>query len=457
MHLQKITCKICVLVSTAEITNLGGFIMENLEIKNRDVEGNSLELTFVAEDVTTMKETTEDGVIRTRRWVKINVEEFRKMTALSKWTDINPRVPDEKLKPARDMRSTLNGDDRDIFHHLNRGISISAANCTVINIKDKKKVTIRLSNKDEHGVFDGGHSMIVLMKALENNEILGLKHVMLEIFTGVEDILSELARARNTNTQVKERSLANLDGKFDFIKEALKDECFFNNISWVENADGDISVNFIIQILTAFNKNLEHKSMIKTYSGAGSCETTYIKEFDKNVGNIKNNLYYKLTPLYSDIFSFVDYVLVSLPEIYNKNGYESKRGMFGKLRGITYKSDHFPLLFSPNEQKTSYKIPNSLFFPIIGAMRQLYKEGEDGMYEWIVEPKVVFDAISTKLVTKVMGVYFDKNRNVNEVGKTLSVWIDTYELVNSYLNDYLKEQELKELRKRLAKVEKAIV
>lgn len=430
--------------------------MENLDIQNPNTEDNSLQLTFVAEDVTTMKEYTEDGRVRIRRWVRINVEEFKNLTDLADWTDVNPREQNLKSKPAKAMKSTLNGDSRDIFHFLNRGISISAADCNVINVKDKKKVTILLSNKNEHGVFDGAHSMKVLMTALNNNEILGLKHVMLEIFTGVEDILFDLARSRNTSTQVKEKSLANLEGKFDFIKEALKDECFFDNISWVENDEGDISINFIIQILTAFNKNLGNKSMIKTYSGAGSCETAYVKEFDKNAGNIKNNPFYKLTPLYSDIFKFVDYVLVSLPVIYNKNGYESERGNFGKLRGITYKADFFPLLFSPNGKKTSYKIPNALFFPILAAMRQLYKEGEDGMYEWIVDPKTVFDAISEKLVNKVMGFYFDKNGYVNEVGKSLSLWIDTYELVNAYLNDYLKEQELEALRKRLANIEKAI-
>lgn len=56
---------------------------------------------------------------------------------------------------------------------------------------------------------------------------------MLEVFTGVEDILFDLARSRNRSTQVKEKSLANLEGKFDFIKESLKNEEFFYDIAWV--------------------------------------------------------------------------------------------------------------------------------------------------------------------------------------------------------------------------------
>ena len=427
---------------------------ESVLISRDEVVDTDLVLTLIAEDVATMKEKTEEGFFRIRRWVKVNVEELQKALLLANWTEVNPRQQNLKSKPAKEMRLTLNGDERDIFHFLNRGISISALECTVKDVKDKKEVTIVLRNVNEHGIFDGGHSFKVLMDALNNSKIIGSKHVMLEVFTGVEDILFDLACSRNTSTQVKEKSLANLEGKFDFVKDALKNECFYDNISWVENDDGDITISYIIQILTAFNSKLEHKSIPKTYSGAGSCETAYLREYNKNKDNMINNIYYKLTPLYSDIFKFVDYVLVLLPQIYNKNGYESESGNFGKLRGITYNPDFYPLLFSPNNKRTSYKIPNPLFFPILAAMRQLYKEDENGMYEWIINPKTVFDDISDKLVTKVMGYYFEKNRFVNEMGKSLGLWIDTYELVNAYLNDYLKKAEIEELKRKLALLEK---
>lgn len=433
--------------------------MENLNCKNvlvmkEQENGELIELTLIADDVSTMKETTDYGLMRVRRWVKVEVHELAKAVDLVNWTEVNPRQQNLKSKPAKDMRKTLIGDSRDIFHFLNRGISISALECSVKNIKDKKEVKIVLGNKNEYGAFDGVHSLKVLLECIENENILGTQHIMLEILTGVEDILYDLARSRNTSTQVKEKSLANLEGKFDFIKIALEQECFYDNISWVEYDEGDISINYLIQILTAFNKYLKHKSMKKTYSGAGSCETAYINEFDRNKDNIKNNVYYKLTPLYSDIFEFVDYVLVSIPVIYNKNGYETERGNFGKLRGISYKQGFYPLLFSPNNKRTNYKIPNALFFPILASMRQLYEEDENGMYKWIVEPKKVFDDIGDKLVTKVMGTYFEKGGFVNEVGKSLGLWIDTYELVNAYLKEYLNKLEIEKLKERLATLEK---
>lgn len=414
-----------------------------------------MKIELIADDVVTMKEKNDDGILRVRRWIKVSTDELKKAFSLGEWTEVNPREQNLKSKPAKEMRNTLNADSRDIFHFLNRGISISALDCSVKNVKDKKEVIIELEDKNEHGIFDGGHTFKVLQDSIEKAKVLEVKHVMLEVFIGVEDILFDLARSRNTSTQVKEKSLANLEGKFDFVKDALKKELFYNNIAWVENDDGDISINYIIQILTAFNKNLSHKSMPRTYSGAGSCETSYIKEFDSNVNNNQtNNVYYKLTNLYPQIFKLVDHILVSFPAVYNKNGYESERGNFGKLKGITYKQDYFPLLFTPDNKRTSYKIPNALFFPILAAMRQLYKESENGMFEWIVDPIQAFNDLSQKLITKIMGYYFDKQGFVNEMGKSPSLWIDTYEIVRAYLSEYLKELEIAELRKKLEMLEK---
>lgn len=424
----------------------------------KEFNRNKISVEFIADDVATMKEKLDDGTYIVRRWIKINVNELNKSLFLDeKWLDVNPRKQNINLKPSKSMKLTLTGDKRDIFHLLNRGISISAYECSVKTIKDKKKVTIVFNNNEEHGIFDGGHTYKVLLETFKKANIIGVKHVILEVLTGVEEFITDLARSRNTSSQVKEKSLANLSGKFDFIKDALRNQCFFNNIAWMENDDGDISISYIIQILTAFNKNLSNKSMPKTYSGSGACETSYIREFDSNIDNKQlNNVYYKLTPLYKDIFRFVDHVLVQLPTIYNDNGYYAESGRFGSLRGITYKQDFFPLMFTPGNHTSSYKIPNALFFPILGAMRQLYQEGPDGFFEWIIDPITVFDDLGPKLVQKVMGYYFDKQGIVNDMGKSLGLWADTFEIVRAYLEAYKQKstiekqaKEIEELRKKL--------
>ena len=61
--------------------------------------------------------------------------------------------------------------------------------------------------------MDGGHTLRVL---LENRDELdeGKQYVKLEILTGVEGIFEDLAAARNTSTQVQDKSIANLRDYF---------------------------------------------------------------------------------------------------------------------------------------------------------------------------------------------------------------------------------------------------
>ena len=53
--------------------------------------------------------------------------------------------------------------------------------------------------------------------------------------------------------QVKSHSIANLDGKFDWIKLELESEKYYDQISWRESDKGDYDVRDLICILEALN------------------------------------------------------------------------------------------------------------------------------------------------------------------------------------------------------------
>ena len=428
-----------------------------------------MKFKFIANSIATMRDqevlqdTNGEKLIkkRTRRWIKVEVDQLKDLLALKDWEDINPREQDLTNKPSKAMKLTLTADKRDCFHYFNKGICIIAKDCEVKQIDGNYyEIILTLENKEEHGVCDGGHTLGILLECLKKAIIMGQKHVILEVLTGVEDIIFELSRHRNTNAQVKEKALADLEGKFDFLKEGMTNELFSNYIWWTENENKkyphkDISINLVIQILTAFNNSISDKEAKKTYSGSTSCETKYINVFNqnqKNNGNQLDNVYYKLKPLYGDIFRFVDYITKRIPSIYNRIGYLNERGNFGNLRAINYKSDSYILLFT--RENNSYAIPNPLIFPILAAMRQLYQEDSTGLFKWIINPIAVFDAIGDTLVTKIMSIYFDKNGFVNEIGKSPQIWTDTYQIVANYLENYLNQQRILELEKRLSQLER---
>lgn len=141
----------------------------------------------------------------------------------------NPR--DQKLISgvAQAIKESLESNDG-FFHLKNRGIVLSAKSCTYNN--KTKEVTINFTDDMLHGNIDGGHTY----KIVCDHRNSGLdQYVQFEVMTGVEDIIEKLAEARNTSVQVDEKSMAELQQKFDPIKEGLEGMPFFTRIAFKQN------------------------------------------------------------------------------------------------------------------------------------------------------------------------------------------------------------------------------
>ena len=113
----------------------------------------------------------------------------------------NPR--DQKLTSgvATAIKESLLSNDG-YFHLKNRGIVLSAES---VHYNNKEKIaTIIFSDELSHGNIDGGHTYkIVCEHKGENLE----QYVQFEVMTGVEDIIENLAEARNTSVQVDAKSI----------------------------------------------------------------------------------------------------------------------------------------------------------------------------------------------------------------------------------------------------------
>lgn len=107
----------------------------------------------------------------------------------------NPR--DQKLTSgvATAIKESLLSNDG-YFHLKNRGIVLSAES---VHYNNKEKIaTITFSDELSHGNIDGGHTYkIVCEHKGENLE----QYVQFEVMTGVEDIIENLAEARNTSVE----------------------------------------------------------------------------------------------------------------------------------------------------------------------------------------------------------------------------------------------------------------
>ena len=167
---------------------------------------------------------------------------------LLEWMETNPRKQNIRGGVAKKIKASL-VEGRD-FHMLNRGILLSAQDVTYNNYDNKMKLVF--TDSEYHGNVDGGHTLRVI---LENRDELdaGQQYVKLEILVGVEGIFEDLAAARNTSTQVQDKSIANLRDYFELIKEAIATEEFKDRVYFMENDNGDIDVGDILAILNLFN------------------------------------------------------------------------------------------------------------------------------------------------------------------------------------------------------------
>lgn len=143
----------------------------------------------------------------------------------------NPRMQKLLLVLQKIQSSLLNHTERN-FYLLNRGILLSAKSVTYNN--EQNIVTVLFEDLTVHGNVDGGHTYTIIKNCkdqLERRE----QYVKVEVLTGVEDMFEQLAGARNTSVQVTDASIAELENRFELIKDAFRNERFFNDINYKQN------------------------------------------------------------------------------------------------------------------------------------------------------------------------------------------------------------------------------
>lgn len=166
---------------------------------------------------------------------------------------------DQKLTStvAKDIEDSLVSNDG-YFHIKNRGIVLSAQ--SVLFDTKKSVVTIFFNEDAFHGNIDGGHTYKIVQG--HSGENLN-QFVQFEVITAVEDIIEQLAEARNNSVQVDAKSLAELKNRFKPIKTGIVDLPFFNRIAFKQNQltqdkitgknNKMIDAREIVAILSMFN------------------------------------------------------------------------------------------------------------------------------------------------------------------------------------------------------------
>lgn len=329
----------------------------------------------------------------------------------------NPR--DQKLTSgvAQAIKESLESNDG-FFHLKNRGIVLSAKSCTYNN--KTKEVTINFTDDMLHGNIDGGHTYKIICEHRDANLD---QYVQFEVMTGVEDIIEKLAEARNTSVQVDEKSMAELQQKFDPIKEGLEGMPFFNRIAFKQNQQAFddetnkkvkmIDAREIVSIINMFNidKFDDETHPIKAYSSKAKMLELYLE----------NPEYYrKYVNIIPDIFDLYDTIETEFATAFNETGGKYGRKKYsGYNKGETIGTSKFGL------REISYKIPDGLIYPTVAAFRSLVVlNPETDKYEWKngVNPISVWNKCKNNMTNQIMNFASAIGDNPNAVGKDSNIW-----------------------------------
>lgn len=329
----------------------------------------------------------------------------------------NPR--DQKLTSgvAQAIKESLESNDG-YFHLKNRGIVLSAKSCTYNN--KTKEVTINFTDDMFHGNIDGGHTY----KIVCDYRNAGLdQYVQFEVMTGVEDIIEKLAEARNTSVQVDEKSMAELQQKFDPIKEGLEGMPFFTRIAFKQNQQAFddetnkklkmIDAREVVSIINMFNIDkfdaINHP--IKAYSSKAKMLELYLEDPES---------YRRYVNIMPDIFDLYDAVETEFATAFNETG-----GRYGRKKYSGYKDGNIIGTSKFGLHEICYKIPDGLIYPAVAAFRSLVTfNSETNKYEWKngVNPISVWDKCKMSMTSQIMNFASAIGDNPNAVGKDSNIW-----------------------------------
>lgn len=337
----------------------------------------------------------------------------------------NPRNQSMNNGVAKKIKASLLNTSEPNFYLLNRGMVISADSVHYDN--NSGKLSITFSDEEVHGDVDGGHTYKAILEKRKDLDP-GQQFVKLEILTGVEDIFQALAAARNTSTQVQDKSIAELEHRFDLIKEIIKNEPFNNNVYFRENDKGDIDVADIISMLTLFN--LEKYPDINSfpviaYSSRKKCIDYYIEAHKNNEKNPVANPYYRMRNIMIDLFKLYDMLESNIGAYYKQ---KNTSGRYGSVKGVSVPKGDNKFKSKYYKTEMDYLSPTGFLYPILGAFRALIKD--DGIeYSWKYDPFKIMEDFGPELVETTVERSRTLGNNAQAVGKDVGNWKTLYMII----------------------------
>lgn len=358
---------------------------------------------------------------------------YRLAPVISHWPaadvpdEVNPRSHSEEClnsAVAKAIEDTLRKYPED-FWLSNRGGYILADR--VKFDPNHSMVEITLTDPEIHGIADGATTNTIIAKLQKEwketkdvalGEALANARFNLDVVVGLTDHerIEKLVQGRNRSVQVKEWSLADFKGHFDWLKDLIDrpEGPYASKIGWEENSGKAVTVLDLISYMTVFHPaysdpaDRRRKAPTIAFSSKGTANGRLA---DPKLADG----FRKLTPVIEDILYLHDYIYSNFDKAYERFNKEvhNKASKLGKRRGFEPKTTILPL----TGMESAYRIDKGIIFPLLSAFRALL-DFTGKKAKWITNPQKFFDDHGSDLMELLIDHYELARGNPATVGKT---------------------------------------
>ena len=444
--------------------------------------------------------------------------------------EANPRSAKKSLVTA-DIISTIT-DSPEYYFAKSKGVLIGSAE---YRKRDRDRFTLVISNPRLEGILDGGHNTLAIALYLLNDAILELSdsereitklqkelrrvktwsqmkemwHEMLpklrtlktmssasrDALVPVEllvpNVASEAGRekflnnildicaARNNNVQLKEETIANQSGVFDYLKHVLEERMpdVYNNVVWKTNDHGEIDLRFLIALAWISLGAVDLPAEIRALPGtsAYSSKGEAFKRFDMVIrhkevaeertdGNektweITNAQVKSALKMVPQILEAYDLIYANYQDAYNAN--DGKFGRIGAVKTETkQKKNHFAPFSREQLDDDLCIAPAGYMMPVAYGMRELIqKNPETGLLEWAIDPVEFFSNKDNlaQVIGSLKGILRDADYDPQRLGKNESSYAQVANTIKAMRLELENRQaaiaaqeEIKHLKAQLA-------
>ena len=327
----------------------------------------------------------------------------------------------------KDVRASLEAKEAEpgTFDLMNKGITILATN---VKLVDKENQVFEITVDDDRGgIVDGAHTAKIIEQCNQEGTTDDDQYVEVYIRTGVDDDLAtDIARGLNTGMQVAAKSIYNIDGVFDWLKDEIKGKPYDDMIAWRESDNREYDVRDLIGVLELFNvfdfPNDVSKHPISAYEKWSIPLEKFAEDFEKNKKDIKKSKYHKLRPLLHEALVLYDHIRHDYRQIHNEAGGRAGKMSIVEEAGKKRGTFDFPFGQLPSNK---YRLTKGACYPMLAAFRNMVEVDTEGAAKWRGGFKSVlrmWKEAAPELVKETDDATEDIGRTPDHLGKNRKHW-----------------------------------